>query len=155
MKIKIILLALVSIVFYSCKKTEEVKVTEEITTEPPIVQVTTAKECYEYIKAKDTIKASFTVISKNVTGDLMYKLFQKDKNYGTIAGTVSGDTLYANYTFMSEGVESVRQIVFLRKNKTLVEGYGEITEIKNKIVFKDTKKLDFTKSFVLNEIPCK
>ena len=155
MKIKLILLALVTLALHSCKKSEDVKTEDQTTVETPVAQPTSTKECYEYVKGKDTIQANLTVENMNVSGNLNYKFAEKDKNSGTIAGTISGDTIYAEYTFMSEGTESVRQVVFLRKNKTLTEGYGESTEIKSKTVFKDTKKLDFTASMVLNEIPCK
>jgi hypothetical protein len=113
------------------------------------------KECYEYIQGKDTIQANLLVQSKAVTGDLIYKIFEKDKNVGTIIGTISGDTLIANYTFISEGQKSEREVAFLRKNKSLIEGYGESEMKENKMIFKEKQKLNFTGNIVLNEIPCK
>ena len=56
---------------------------------------------------------------------------------------------------MSEGRESVRQVVFLRKNKTLLEGYWESEKKDGKTVFKSMKGLNFTSSLQLLEVPCK
>jgi hypothetical protein len=40
----------------------------------------------------------------SVVGNLCYRFFEKDKNDGTVIGKLQGDTLIADYTFMSEGV---------------------------------------------------
>lgn len=154
MKNKILMLAIVSGIFFSCKKKEHELTTDELKSEMP-QEVAATTECYEYVKGKDTIQANLVVQSENVNGDLMYKLFEKDKNTGKLSGRISGDTLIADYTFMSEGTESVRQVVFLRKNKTLLEGYGESEEKDGKMVFKSMKDLNFTSSLQLLEVPCK
>lgn len=151
MKNNVLVLVVFSSLFFSCKKIEP-KV--ENTPIPLEIEAVT-KECYEYIQGKDTIQANLLVQSKAVTGDLIYKIFEKDKNVGTIIGTISGDTLIANYTFISEGQKSEREVAFLRKNKSLIEGYGESEMKDNKMIFKEKQKLNFTGNIVLNEIPCK
>ena len=155
MKNKIILLVVVSFTFLACKKEEKQETTDEMKSEMPQEATAASTECYEFVKGKDTISGTFLIQDNTVTGDLKYNLFQKDKNAGTITGTIIGDTLLADYSFISEGITSVRQIVFLRKNKTLTEGFGEIEEKENKMVLKDLKKVNFTSGIVLNEIPCK
>ncbi len=152
MKNKILVLALVSVLFFSCKKDEEIVVDENPKSQ---VQEVATKECYEYVQGNDTVQANLLVQSNDVSGELTYKLFEKDKNSGAIIGTIHGDTLNAEYTFMSEGTSSVRQVVFLRKNKSLVEGFGESEEKEGKMVFKDKRKLNFSENMVLNEISCK
>lgn len=155
MKNKILVLALVSGIFFSCKKKEEQLSTDELKADVPQEQAAALKECYEYTQKKDTIQANILVQGNNVSGDLIYSLFEKDKNTGTITGTINGDTLVADYKFVSEGKESVRQVVFLRKNKTLLEGYGESEEKDGEMVFKSMKDLNFTSSLQLLEVPCK
>ena len=155
MKNKIILLALISATIFSCKKKEEQLSTDELKATVPQEEAASTEECYEYVQGNDTIQANILVQSNIVSGDLIYKLYQKDKNTGKITGTINGDTLSADYTFMSEGKESVRQVVFLRKNKTLLEGYGESEEKDGKMVFKSMKGLNFTSSLQLLEVPCK
>jgi hypothetical protein len=85
---------------------------------------------------------------------LTYLFFEKDKNNGTLVGQMVGDTLRANYTFMSEGKESSRDIVFLRKGKIIIEAYGDVEDKEGKTVFKDPKKLFFDSATVLSEVDC-
>ena len=73
------------------------------------------------------------VFENVVTGTLSYKFYQKDSNKGEFEGTLKGDTLLADYTFMSEGTQSVRQVVFLIKGETAIEGYGDIEEKDSKL----------------------
>ena len=55
---------------------------------------------------------------------------------------------------MSEGKESTREVVFLRKGKIMIEAYGDVEEIEKKTVFKEPKKLYFDSAIVLTEIEC-
>lgn len=64
---------------------------------------------------KDSIFLQLHIDNNIVNGDLEYKRFEKDRNKGTIKGMFRGDTLFADYTFMSEGVMSVREVMFLKK----------------------------------------
>jgi hypothetical protein len=67
---------------------------------------------------------------------------------------MKGDTLVADYTFMSEGVSSVREVVFLQKDGTLIEGYGDVVDANNKVSFKDKKKLKFDAKNTLTKVDC-
>lgn len=69
-----------------------------------------------------------TLTGNEVTGDLACKYFQKDQNKGTLRGVMIGDTLFATYTFTSEGIESSREVASLKKDNDLVEGYGDVQE---------------------------
>jgi hypothetical protein len=111
--------------------------------------------CYQGIVKKDTFNLKFKIDSnQEVKGELTYLFFEKDKNKGTIVGKMDGDTLKANYTFMSEGVKSDKEVVFLRKGKIMIEAYGDVEEMENQTVFKDPKKLYFDSATVLREIDC-
>ena len=141
--------------FASCtNKTEEKTVVTEEEMEKP--ETESVKECYQYAAKKDTV--SITLITSNgnnVSGDLEYKWFEKDNNDGKISGMFKGDTLYADYTFQSEGMTSVREMVFLKKGNTLIEGFGDIEEKGDKQVFKDKKNLKFDANIVLEKAICK
>jgi hypothetical protein len=51
---------------------------------------------------------------------------------------------------MSEGISSVRQVVFLKKGNTYIEGYGDVVEeASGKVVFKDRKQLQFDGKSIL------
>ena len=83
-----------------------------------------AGACYAYTGRGDTIQISLTSSEGEVAGEMDYALAEKDRNSGTLAGEWNGDTLYARYTFRSEGVTSEREVAFLRRGDGLVEGYG-------------------------------
>ena len=55
---------------------------------------------------------------------------------GNFEGTLHGDTVFAVYNFLSEGRTSTREVVFLKKGDTLIEGFGPMdasgTRFKNK-----------------------
>ena len=89
-----------------------------------------------------------------VTGNLYYNFYEKDKNNGTITGKMKGDTLIADYTFMSEGTQSIREVAFLLTDSTAKEGYGEMQQQNNKMTFASPAKISFDKSFILSKKEC-
>lgn len=113
------------------------------------------RTCYAYIKGKDTAHLSLITTGVASTGELNYKWFEKDQNSGSVEGEMHGDTLVTNYTFNSEGRQSVRQVVFLKKGDQMVEGFGEVEEKEGKVRFKDLAKLKFDNSVVFEKIACK
>ena len=153
MKNQIILGLLIGCLFTACKKEE--KQNEVVDQPKPAAQPTVLNECYQLVRGKDTIAASLTIEGQKVSGNLVYNFYEKDRNKGSILGTIKGDTLVADYTFQSEGQESIRQVTFLRKDKTLIEGYGESKQEGNKSVFLNAKAIQFTSSTILKEVPCK
>lgn len=119
-------------------------------TNPPAEQ---SSECYQYVIKKDTVSLKLKVAGEEVTGDLAYNWFEKDRNKGTFAGELKGDTIIAEYLFDAEGMRSVRDVVFLKKDGKLYEGYGNTTEKGGKVTFEDRSKLKFD-AIVLSKIPC-
>ncbi len=67
---------------------------------------------------------------------------------------MKGDTIIAEYIFNSEGRSSIREIVLLRKDGKLYEGYGDVEERKGKMVFKDRSKLLFGDAIVFSKTDC-
>lgn len=117
-------------------------------------QQTEKQDCYTYIKNKDTILLSTRESGSRINGNLEYNLYEKDRNSGRVAGEVHGDTLLLNYTFNSEGRQSVRQLAFLKQGNTLMEGYAPVEEIEDTVVFKNPKDLKFSKAMVLEKTGC-
>jgi hypothetical protein len=136
------------------KKKEGVSV-PQLATEAPLE--TTAEQCYQAVIEKDTITLTTSINSVNqFEGELDYSYYQKDKSFGTLLGTVKGDTIFADYTFQSEGKTSIRELVFLKKGpNSLVEGYGEVLELNGKMVFKDKNNIKFDGNVVYNQVDCK
>ena len=85
---------------------------------------------------------------------LAARLFEKDKNTGTIQGNMQDSLLVADYTFMSEGTTSVRQVAFKKTANGFVEGYGDVEDKDGKMIFKNVDSLTFNNTSVLTEIDC-
>lgn len=100
--------------------------------------------CYAGTLRNDSFFMKMEVFPNVVTGKLEYNFSEKDSNHGDIDGTLHGDTLIADYTFSSEGTSSVRQVAFLVRNDSVVEGYGPMEEKNGKMVFTDLDKLSFS-----------
>lgn len=101
--------------------------------------------CYQYATATDTIILKVIHVGNAITGTLVYSLKEKDKNKGTIQGNMMGDILLADYTFMSEGIQSTRQVAFKKEANSFAEGYGD---------FKKLDSLNFNTSMKLAEVAC-
>lgn len=115
----------------------------------------TGKYCYEYIEGRDTIEMKTTNENGLISGTLMYNLFEKDRNAGTIKGEMKNDLLIADYTFAAEGTTSVRPVAFRKVGENLLEGYGETVQQDGKTNFKNINSLDFSHSFALSPVDCK
>ena len=143
-------------VFTSCKKAPE---PVEIPPSPPKeaeVAEPSGDQCYSLAANGSMVALSFNVNShQEVNGKLSYDISGKDKNEGTIIGNMKGDTLIADYTFMSEGVSSVREVAFLQRENTFIEGFGDVVDANNKVTFKDKTKLKFDQKNVLSKVDCK
>ncbi|WP_225869516.1 hypothetical protein [Pedobacter psychroterrae] len=162
MKKRFLLLTTFALLALACnseKKEEQrddsTSITATDTTLVPSVPVEEkVTECYSYIKNRDTATLKINTENEELTGNLAYKLFEKDSNKGTIAGEMKGDTIIAEYIFNSEGRSSIREIVLLRKDGKLYEGYGDVEERKGKMVFKDRSKLKFGDAIVFSKTDC-
>jgi hypothetical protein len=114
-----------------------------------------ADGCYAYMKNRDTASLALKIAGEEITGDLSYSLYEKDSNKGTIAGEIKGDTIIAEYDFNSEGVRSIREIVFLKKGDKLYEGYGEVETKGMKTMFKNRAQLNFKDGIIFDPTTCK
>jgi hypothetical protein len=99
--------------------------------------------CYEMVFKKDSAHLVLEVKDTTVTGTLVFNFAQKDKNRGTIKGVLRNNMIYADYTFHSEGMTSVREVVFKIEDDNLVQAFGDITEKGGKLIFTDKEHLQF------------
>src|SRR5690349_15325800 len=100
--------------------------------------------CYRMVIKNDTATLSLNADGDKVTGSLNYNWFERDDNTGTFTGLIQNDTLIvADYTFQSEGVTSVRQVVFKIRDTTLLQGYGEIQTRNDTALFRDVNLVIF------------
>ena len=135
---------LVSLVIFSCKEKNETNAPQE----------NTGAQCFAYRDGRDTINLRFTESKSGIKGSLEYTLQEKDRNTGTIDGQREGDLIIAYYEFKSEGVTSVRQVVFKKINENWVEGFGEVEIVGDTTKFKNPKHLSFIDSIQLSRVNC-
>lgn len=129
---------LLSFFVVSCNNETEKTITKADTiTVPPASADDPAHFCYEFVTNQDTVQLELIVGPDDIiSGDLLYQLAGKDRNKGTLKGVIYEDTILADYTFMSEGKQSVREITFLKKDSSLTEGYAAMEEADGKMQFK-------------------
>ncbi|MFN8349707.1 MAG: hypothetical protein U0X91_32200 [Spirosomataceae bacterium] len=135
---------------FSCNNTGN----QSTQTEAAKAAAGSTETCYRYIADKDTIALQINQSGDRISGRLIYHLYQKDRNDGTLHGTLQGDLLIADYTFQSEGMTSVRQVAFKKKGNGWTEGFGAVNVKGDTVIFQDTAALRFNESFLLAEIPC-
>lgn len=151
---KLVVIILAAGLFTAChtqeKNSKEVMVGTEDNT-----QMST-RNCYQYASNGDSVSLYITRAHAGdlVTGTLSYKLKEKDRNEGAVRGSIKNDILLADYLFMSEGQVSTRQVAFKIEGHSLTEGYGEMTEQHNKLLFKNPDSLNFDNKIKLLEVVC-
>lgn len=148
-------------VVWACNNDSKMATSKDSTSATTSVTVQTdptvaidSPSCYAYQTSNNLVMLKLNKISPAVSGELTYDFMGKDKNEGTISGTMRGDTLYAHYNFMSEGKQSVRQVAFLRKGDAFVEGHGDSHQKGDSMVFSSRDSLNFNGTIVLKEVPC-
>lgn len=83
-----------------------------------------------YVATIDQDVYTITILSHQsdvVTGMLQFKNFQKDSSSGSFVGIYQDGILLADYSFQSEGLDSVMQVIFKKVNDGFIRGYGEMT----------------------------
>ncbi len=123
-------------------KTEEVAVTAD-TTAMENADKKEAGSCYLAITGMDSILMHIVIENTAVAGHLHYRFSEKDKSGGNLFGIMRGDTLVADYKFIAEGMESEREVAFLKRGEEFIEGYGEVEEKDGRVVFRNLSSLKF------------
>ena len=132
----------------------QVKETETSTSAKAEKENTSGTNCYLYAGLSDTVSLNLNHLGDSVTGTLVYNFKEKDKNTGTINGRMNGNILIAEYTFLSEGIQSCRQVAFKLEGDKFIEGYGESYSRNDRFFFKYPDSLNIDSSFKLSEIIC-
>ncbi|MDF2516115.1 MAG: hypothetical protein K0R59_1411 [Sphingobacterium sp.] len=107
---------------------------------------------YQYLKNGDTISLTIAIDGNRVHGDLSYRWKEKDRNIGHIDGVLKDSIVLADYTFASEGQQSVRQVAFKFSKNRAVEGFGNMEEKGGKMSFVAPDKLSYDEKFALEHV---
>lgn len=153
MKIKLFTLAISFPIFLSCQSEQKKIPAKNTTVKASNFQLPSS--CYQYNSNQDSVLLHLNPVGDSVKGQLIYAFAEKDRNLGTISGQMKGDTLFADYTFLSEGQKSVREVAFLKKDQTWIEGYGEVTTNGQKSTFTNKAALKFDNSILLKPVTCR
>lgn len=128
----------------SATNSAQTETKDSVATTPSTPAVAAGPQCYVRITGKDTAYLQFETDKEVINGQLEYKIFEKDKNQGSITGTVSNNIIEAEYHFMSEGTKSVRPVVFKLENDQVFEAIPASFDNQGIPVFeKDAAKLKF------------
>lgn len=131
-------------------KTKPLENAEDTTVHAMIPQ----SNCFSSITGKDSIWLKLEIFPNVATGVLKYQLWEKDSNTGTLEGKMEGNTFFGEYTFLSEGIQSVRGVAFLLSESAAIEGIGDQVEKDGKMVFSDKSKIDFTNGARFKRVDC-
>jgi hypothetical protein len=142
-----ILIGVLLLIFSSCKMRDETQAVQINETEAD-------SACYVYVQGRDSIKLSLRQRQGKIRGDLQFGFYEKDKSYGTIEGEMKGDTLFANYSFTSEGTLSSREVALLKRDDSFILGSGDIANSGNTDVFKDRETIEFGDGVILKNTDC-
>jgi hypothetical protein len=85
---------------------------------------------------------------KNVEGRMVFKNFQKDSSQGAFTGTYQDRILLGDYSFQSEGLNSVVQVAFKKVGDSFIRGQGDMSPAGER--FSDVDNITYDSSQVLN-----
>jgi hypothetical protein len=147
--IKIILIIFVFIVvgiIINYYKTKPIFINEET----PIVKDEIIVGCYVASLQKDVY--TLTILSQEgetFTATLSFNNFEIDSSSGTYNGTYKDGILLGDYSFYSEGMFSVMQVIFKKTENGFVRGLGETN--KEGTHFVDVDSIDFDSIYVFEK----
>ena len=151
---KLIIAAFAALTMLNCKNKEQKTETTKTDSQEVIAEKTIALDlgCYVFDDGKNIVSLEITENKEEIKGNLTYALYEKDKNSGKFTGKFKDGILIADYTFQSEGKESIRQVAFKAEGDKLIEGYGELND--EGTAFKDISNIQFTSTMPLTKTEC-
>ena len=118
--ILVVIIVGVSIFYLNAKSAPIVK-------QPPITSEKSVVGCYEAQLGKDVYSlAILSQAGETFEGTLRFKNYQKDSSSGPYEGTYIDGILLGEYSFQSEGMDSVIQVLFKKSAGGFIRGYGKM-----------------------------
>ncbi|OGI63485.1 hypothetical protein A2914_01530 [Candidatus Nomurabacteria bacterium RIFCSPLOWO2_01_FULL_41_21] len=95
----------------------------------PVVMEDSITGCYVATLGKDVYTLTIlSQVGETFKGTLLFKNFEKDSSSGTFVGTYKDGILLGDYSFQSEGTNSIMQVIFKKEGNSFVRGYGEVKD---------------------------
>lgn len=133
----VLLLIIGAFTYVWSHKTEVPPVVDESSSTPS--QAASIVGCYRAGTDKDVFTLHVTSLTgTSASGTLEFKNYQKDSSSGVFQGTYDSGVLLGNYSFRSEGMDSVMQVIFKRTGDNFVRGYGSLDSTGTKFSNLDT-----------------
>jgi hypothetical protein len=103
-------------------------------------------QCYKALYEQDTIELKVnTLATGKITGDMVMKVFNKAEKVGKITGEFRGDTLFADYSFISGTDKATYKnpMALLKHGNELILGNGKIETYLGASYFAKGQPIDF------------
>ena len=92
------------------------------------VEATSVVGCYAVRNSNDVYTLNIkSQTDTNFSGTLAFKNFEKDSSSGTFNGTYKDGILLGEYSFQSEGTNSIMEVIFKKSGDNFIRGYGDVT----------------------------
>lgn len=96
--------------------------------------------CYLKAVGRDTFRLQLVINDEQVAGQLDYDFHEKDKSSGTLAGVLQDNILRASYSYRSEGMNSVRPVIFKLMGDQVYEAQADNFDDKGVPVFPEANE---------------
>jgi hypothetical protein len=139
-----------SLVYYLSHRTAPVNEGDQIVEE-------NIEGCYVARLGQDVYTLRINSLTNGlVNGMLSYKNFQKDSSSGPLVGTYTAGNgiLLGDYSFDSEGMHSVRQVIFKKMGNTFVQGFGPVNVQNDREYLTDINTVTFDPKSTFIEEAC-
>ena len=123
------------------------KVPRDVPPPTPIVTENDIRGCYVATLGKDIY--TLTILSQqgeSFKGTLSFKNFEKDSSSGTFKGIYKTGILLGDYSFNSEGINSIMQVIFKKLGNSFIRGFGDMNNEGTR--FADINKIIYDSSYV-------
>lgn len=114
----------------------------------------TTTACFYLDKGQEHKRVYMMRTGDNVMGDYQINWDEKDGAKGSFFGKFSGDTIWAVYHSIIEGIKMQQEIVFIVKDDKLMVGEGELNSDVTPEAFVNKKKITFDKQRALTKGSC-
>lgn len=110
--------------------------------------------CYEMTMKRDTATMQLSVRDTLITGKLNYRFYKKDWAEGFLNGVIRNDLIIADYTFNSEGMTTLREVIFRIHDNALWQGVGDLTEKNGKVVYLNRDNIQYNSIYPFVKVDC-
>lgn len=122
--------------------------------EPRAGEISSYSGCYLRVLGRDSFAVHLQQTGTNITGKLSFDNFEKDASTGTVRGKLEGNRLRLIYSFQSEGMNSVMEVIFRADSHSLIRGIGALTNHGDTVLYKQPDSLSFPGTEKWLRLPC-